>query len=266
MNESEYFEQNKVLWDTRTPVHIESEFYNVADFLSGNSSLTCVEDEFLMSVENKKVLHLQCHFGLDTLSLMRLGGECVGIDFSELSIEKARELNTQIGGNAIFYHANVYDTLDLNLGKFDIVYTTYGAIGWLPDLDRWAQVIAGSLKPGGQLYFAEFHPVLLMFDTASNAIKYSYLEKAEPDEDIEENTYADANEIISVKSYWWAHSLSEIMNALTNAGIKISLFKELDYSPYNCYPNMRDLGNGKYRFGDDAFGIPQMYVIIGEKG
>ncbi len=153
LSESRFFKDNMNCWNDRVPVHIKSDFYGLTEFINGNSALTEIEQVFLGNVSGLRILHLQCHFGMDTLSMSRMGANCVGIDFSAHAIMEAKKLNQRIQQNAEFIECNVYDVPDLKLEKFDKVFTTYGTIGWLPDLDKWAKIISHFLKPNGKFVF-----------------------------------------------------------------------------------------------------------------
>jgi len=193
-----FFEANKQLWNRRTAVHKDSDFYDLAGFKAGKNSLTPVELEELGDVRGKSLLHLQCHFGIDTLSLARMGARCTGIDLSNDAIKLAKELNDELKLDATFICCNVYDTSKYVLEMFDIVFTSYGVIGWLPGLAPWAKVVAERLKPGGFFYMAEFHPVVWMFDDDFTHIKYAY-ENKEVIVTENEGTYTDRNAVIKGK-------------------------------------------------------------------
>lgn len=256
-----YFQDNLNCWNGRVPAHIKSDFYNVQSFLEGKSSLTQIEREYLGIVSGQRILHLQCHFGLDTLSMSRMGAEMVGIDFSAEAINEAKKLNEISKQNAVFYESNVYDVPKLKLGLFDMVFTSYGTIGWLPDLDKWASVISDSLKEKGIFYICDFHPGLYMFDFNSTQIAYSYFNIGMPYTEEETGSYADKESSISVKTHFWSHALSEIISSLLHNGLKITLFKEFDYSPYPCFPNTRKIEENKYIFGNEEWHIPHLYLI-----
>lgn len=157
---SKYFKVNKDTWDKKVAIHAKSDFYNVEAFKNGKTSLNKYELEELGSVKGKSLLHLQCHFGQDTLSWSRLGAKCTGIDISKEGIKEAIKLNNQLGLDATFIESNLYDVPKKVSGKFDIVFTSYGVIGWLPDLKTWGKIIADKLKKGGVFYIIEFHPIV----------------------------------------------------------------------------------------------------------
>lgn len=146
MNSDNYKELNKNTWNNKVAIHVASDFYNVSDFLKGKNSIPEIDLALLGDIRGKTILHLQCHFGQDTLSLARLGAKCTGIDISNKAIEKALEFNEKLGLDAKFICCDIYDTPKHIDEKFDIIYTSYGTIGWFPDLDKWAKVIAYFFK------------------------------------------------------------------------------------------------------------------------
>lgn len=255
-----YLKENKDLWNARVPVHIESDFYGMKEFMDGKSSLNSIELELLGDVKGKSILHLQCHFGQDSISLARMGAEVTGVDFSEAAIAKAKELNDQLKTHAEFICCDVYSLKKHLDKKFDIVFTSYGTIGWLPDMDRWADIISHFLKPGGSFVFAEFHPVVWMFDDEIKEIKYAYF-NAEPIITESEGTYTDRNADIKAKEYSWNHSLDEVITSLLNQGLEIKAFREYDYSPYNCFRNLKKLDDHKYVFEHIGNKIPMVYAL-----
>lgn len=235
--EQEYFSANQSIWNQRTLVHRDSDFYDLAGFKAGATVLTPIELAELGDVKGKKLLHLQCHFGMDSLNWARLGASVTGVDLSDEAIRQARALNEELGLDARFVCCNVYDLAAHLDEPFDIVFTSYGVVGWLPDLERWAGLIARYLKPGGIFYMAEFHPALWMFDDDFTHIKY-YYNNRELIVTENQGTYTDRDADIRGKEYSWNHSLAEVLNALIGAGLEIRLFNEHMYSPYPCFRNM----------------------------
>ncbi len=255
-----YFDANKELWNQRTAAHIKSAFYDLDAFKQGRSSLMAIEKNELLPVSGKQLLHLQCHFGQDTLSLAREGAQVTGIDFSEQAIAAAQELAAALQIDAKFICSNVYD-LKKNLeGSFDIIYTSYGVIGWLPDLDRWASIIAHFLKPGGTFYLVEFHPVVWMFDNQFERIQYSYHNTSVIIEE-ETGTYADRNAPIASASFTWNHGLGEVVSALSSHGMHIEFLHEFPFSPYNCFQNTIQLEDGTFQIKNLKGLIPMVYSI-----
>jgi len=257
-----YQSVNKHAWNLRTGVHVSSDFYNVASFLEGQTTLNETELGLLGEVQGRSVLHLQCHFGLDSLSLARMGAKVTGIDLSDAAITKARELNESLQLDARFICCDVYDTASYPGESFDIIFTSYGVIGWLPDLTKWAAVIKQFLKPGGKLVFVEFHPVVWMFDSCFSRIDYSYFNRETITEETT-GTYTDREAPIRYREISWNHSLDEVFGALTENGISITGFREYDFSHYNCFAGMHLAAPGRYQVTGLEGKLPMMYSITG---
>lgn len=259
---NQYFEANKSLWNQRTLVHRDSAFYNREGFLKGTTVLTPIELAELTDVKGKKMLHLQCHFGMDSLDWARKGAVVTGVDLSDEAIKEARQLNEALGLDARFICCNVYDLKDHldEAGSFDIVYTTYGTIGWLPDLEPWAELIAHYLKPGGVFYFAEFHPVLWMFDDDFTRIQYAY-NKQEVIVTENQGTYTDRGAEIQGKEYSWNHSISEVLSALLKAGLRLESLNEHMFSPYPCFRNMKETSEGRWEIAGMESKLPMVYSL-----
>lgn len=257
----QYLTANKALWNKRTAVHVVSDFYDVPAFIGGNNSLNNIELELLGNVQGKSILHLQCHFGQDTLSLARMGAITTGVDLADAAIETANKLATelQLTDKASFVCCDLYSLPALLQGSFDIVFTSYGTINWLPDLDKWAHVVNHFLKPGGQFIMADFHPALWMFDDNFTTLQYSYFNTGA----IVENsigTYTDGGADLENISYSWNHPLSEITGALLNQALQLQVFREYDYSPYNCFRNMTGT-NRHYQITGMEGILPMVYAF-----
>ena len=264
MNAENYLAINKESWNKRTEHHVDSDFYEMDAFKEGKSSLNTIELELLGNVKDKRILHLQCHFGQDSLSLARMGAKVTGIDLSDNAISKAKALNTELNLDAEFIVSDVYDLPNNLKGEFDIIYTSYGVIGWLPDMTKWANVIAHFLKPNGKFVFVEFHPSVWMYDDDFNTVKYSYF-KANPIIEEEQGTYADKDAQVQFKYVCWNHGLSEVMSGLLSNGLEINDFKEYNYSPYDCFAHTKKIAERKYQiepFGDK---MPLCYSIVAHK-
>ncbi len=259
------FEHNRESWNELTALHAESSFYDVEGFKNGKTSLNHIEIKELGDVKGKKLLHLQCHFGLDTLSLARQGAEVVGVDISDLSIQKANDLSHELDIPAKFVRSNIYDIEKVLDETFDIVYVSYGAINWLDDLDKWAKIISRYLKPDGMFYMVEFHPFRYMLNEESE-IHYSYF-KSKPFETVVENSYTEKSEIKNkdLKHIEWHHSLSEVINSLIGSGLKIEFLNEFSYQIYNCFPNLVEDEEGKWVSEKYGNKIPLMYSIKAKK-
>lgn len=260
--DKDYLQINKNSWNNRTSVHLSSEFYDVKSFLDGKSSLNSIELQLLEDIKDKSILHLQCHFGQDTISLSRLGAKSVGIDLSDKAIEAARNLAEKDNSDARFICADVYDLPDHLDEKFDIVFTSYGTIGWLPDLDKWAKIISHFLKHKGKFVIVEFHPLVWMFDDDFQRIEYRYF-KSEAIETTESSYTENADEKDEFIS--WNHGLGEVINSLVSNGLQVDSFDEYDYSPYNCFNQTEEFEPGKFRIKHLENKIPMVYSIAATK-
>lgn len=259
-----YIEKNNQAWNAKTDFHVRSDFYDLESFLKGSTSLNEIELKLLGDVSGKTILHLQCHFGQDSISLARLGASVTGVDLSDKAINKATELAQQTKADAMFICCNIYD-LPLHSDKqFDIVFTSYGTIGWLPDLDKWGSIVAKYLKPGGKFVIAEFHPVVWMFDEKFEKVAYNYFNSG-PIIETETGTYADKSAPISSESVTWNHSLSEVVNSLISNKLTINSLDEFDYSPYNCFQETIDVAPKKYRIAHLKDKIPMVFAIVATK-
>jgi len=259
-----YIEVNRRSWNNRTGVHLESAFYDLDGFLHGKTSLNDIELKLLGDVSGKTILHLQCHFGQDTISLSRLGAKVTGVDLSDKAIESAKKIAKDTNSDATFICCDIYDLPNHLEEQFDIVFTSYGTIGWLPDLGKWAKIVAAFLKPGGQFVFVEFHPVVWMFDVNFEKIGYNYFNDGAIVE-TESGTYADKTADLTQEYVTWNHSLSEVMNSLIQNGLEIKALDEFDYSPYNCFNRIIEFEPKKYRIEHLGNKIPMVYSIVAVK-
>ncbi len=264
MKERNYIQINKNSWNKRAELHFDSEFYDVKGFLAGKSSLNFIELDLLGDVKSKSVLHLQCHFGQDSISISRLGAKVTGVDLSDKAIEFARELAQNDNSDAEFICCDIYDLPNHSGEKFDIVFTSYGTIGWLPDLDKWAKVVSHFLKPNGKFVFVEFHPYVWMYDDDFEDIAYNYF-KDELIIEIKDSSYTDGKFSESVENISWNHSLSEVINSLINNGLEIDTFDEYDYSPYDIFPGSIEVEKGKFRIKKFGNKLPLIYSITATK-
>ena len=255
-----YIEVNRELWNEKTKHHVSSRFYDIPSFLDGKSSLNQIELDLLGDVKGRSILHLQCHFGQDTLSLARMGADVTGVDLSDEAVRYAKSLASQSGLVSDFICCDLYD-LPKHLNKeFDIVFTSYGTIGWLPDMKRWAAIVVQFLKTGGRFVFAEFHPAVWMFDNELTYIQYSYFNREAIVEQTE-GTYADKNAPIRLSSISWNHSLSEVLQSLLGEGMQLKKFQEFDYSPYDVFPGMIENEPGKFQIEKMKEKLPLVYAL-----
>ena len=263
---NEFLKANKDLWDAWTECHETSKFYDVEGFRGGNCTLQQIEREELGDVSSKSLLHLQCHFGLDTLSWARLGAKVVGIDFSPKAIGLARALAAECNIPAEFVCCNVYDLPDNLNGQFDVVYTSLGVLCWLPDLAPWAEVIAHFLKPDGVFYMYEFHPFMCVFayeDTPQ--LFYPYFHNDEPLVEEMRGSYAAPKEGITGCSHEWSHSLSDVVSSLLAVGLRLDWLHEFPFVNYAAYQFLSKGDDGLWRYGDPPHSLPLTFSIRATK-
>jgi SAM-dependent methyltransferase len=268
------FASNQRLWDAWTKVHTEGEFYDVAGFRAGGLRIRPYEIAALGDVTGKTLLHLQCHFGLDTLSWGRLGATVTGVDFSSAAIAFARELAADIGQpDARFVESNVYQ-LPARLGdEFDIVYTSRGVLGWLPDIRGWARVVARFVKPGGRFYMSEIHPVAQAFENegvkpGELRLQYPYWEHGDPLIFDVHGSYADPAADLGEehKEHGWDHGLGEIVTALIDAGLRIDKLEEQAFLEWAAdFLVEREPGSGVYVLPEGPGELPLMFSILASK-
>ena len=247
-------------------IHANSDEYDLEGFIAGKNSLHKTELDKLGDVKDKSLLHLQCHFGLDTISWARLGAKVTGVDFSETAIELAREISKRVGVEANFVCSNIYDLVEAHNGSYDIVYTSYGVLCWLNDIDEWARIIAHYLKPGGVFLLVESHPFMWVFDDESEELiqKYSYWHSKQPLSWEEDGTYADETaKVVNKKSYEWQHTFSDVLNGLIKAGLVIEDVCEYPELVWRYVPASKQVDKEYYRIPGDP--LPQMWSVLASK-
>ncbi len=260
MDHHDYINKNKLAWNERAKIHINSVFYNQAKFLQGENSMKEIELSLLGDVKGKKILHLQCHFGQDTLSLARMGAKVTGVDLSDEAIGMARNAAKQLQLDANFICCDLYNLPEHLNEQFDMVFTTYGTIGWLPDIDRWAAIVSKYLKPQGEFIFAEFHPVVWMLDNDLQQITYRYFKDEAIIEELE-GTYADKSAAVKLETVSWNHSLSEVIQSLLDQNLELLSFREFDYSPYDVFPNSVEIAPSRFQVQHLENKIPMVYSL-----
>jgi SAM-dependent methyltransferase len=266
LKNDKYFEVNRSLWNELTPIHEKSKLYDVAGFRKGKLTLTRVEREEVGDIRGKTLLHLQSHFGLDTLSWARLGAQVTGVDFSEKAIATARQLGAELNINARFICCNLYDLPKHLSKKFDVVFTSIGVLCWLPDLVRWAEIIARFLKKGGFFYIFEGHPCSMVFDDEHSQkefrVSYPYFPSEKPMKLHVNGTYADRRACVSQKNdYEWTHSMSEILNALISAGLRLGYIHEFPFCPYQMLSFMTKHKDGYWYVKREGVNLPFAFSL-----
>jgi SAM-dependent methyltransferase len=254
-------ELNRQWWDERVPIHVASDFYDVEGFKAGRSALLPFVLDEVGEVAGSSLVHLQCHFGLDTLSWARRGADVTGLDFSAPAVDAARSLAMEAGIDAAFVAASLYDAPDALGGRrFDVVYTGIGALNWLPDLPRWAEVVRDLLAPGGFLYLAEFHPIEWVFADDDLTVERDYFED-KPLVFDDPGTYADLRaETVNDRTEEWQHPLSEVVTAVIDSGLVLELLHEHDFTVTPRWPLLQER-DGVLRMPDGGPRLPLMYSL-----
>ncbi len=262
MAEKKFYETNKARWNELVDIHAKSQEYDVEGFIAGKNSLHQAELDMLGDVRGKSLLHLQCHFGMDTLSWGRLGAKVTGVDFSDTAIELARELARRTGVDAEFICSNIYDLQEVLDKQYEIVFTSIGVLCWLQDIDEWGRIVARHLKPRGTFLLVESHPIMWMFDDESDElrIKYSYWHRDEPWSWDTNGTYAnEAAEIKNRRSYEWQHTVSDVLNSLIRAGLRIEEVREYPHLPWRYVKTAVKGWKGSWVIPGDP--LPQMWSV-----
>jgi SAM-dependent methyltransferase len=266
---------NRASWDERAPAHAASPDYAVHSFAGDPAFLSEVvrfDLPRLGDVSGLRGVHLQCHIGTDTVSLARLGADMVGLDFSPTSIEQARAIAAAAGTDAEFVEGDVYAAVDLlGAGAFDLVYTGIGALCWLPSIARWADAVGRLLRPGGRLFLREGHPMLwALGDPRPDGllvVEHPYVERDEPTVWAEGGTYVETDvEFATTVTHEWNHGLGEIVTALLESGLELTMLVEHDSVPWNALPGMMEpVDGGEWRLADRPWRLPHSYTLQARK-
>ena len=269
MTTSRYLTANRDLWNQWTPINVRSDFYDVEGFKAGRHDLDPVVLSGVGNVQGKSLLHVQCHFEMDTLSWARRGASVTGVDFSEQAIAAARNLAKELALDATFVQSDLYDAPQALKGEFDVVFTSHGVLGWLPDIQGWANVIAHFLKPDGTFFIAEVHPFVLLFDETRTdtelRLKFPYFHREQPMEFLEKGCYADPKADIETTAYYWVHSIADIIGSLLRAGLTLQAFEEYPFMEWANFPWMEQNQDGSWMLPDDDVEIPLMFSLKATK-
>jgi SAM-dependent methyltransferase len=259
---------NRAHWDEATDIHARANVYGTEDFKAGLCRLHRVEVDELGDLAGKSLLHLQCHFGLDTLSWARRGAVVTGVDYSPKGIAQARKLARECGIDATFVESNLYDLPQHLTGQFDIVYTSYGVICWLPDIARWGEIIAHCLKPGGTFYIVEAHPFARVFPIdedikdGSRELKpmFPYFHDPAGTRWGPGIDYADPSVMRTLPQHTWQHTMADVVNALIRAGLRIEFLHEFPYCPWKVVAFAEEVE----RFGtcQSYYGLPERFPAL----
>jgi len=259
-----YLDANRAWWDELVPWHAASDFYDLDGFRAGRSSLDHLERSEVGDVAGCSLLHLQCHFGLDTLSWARLGAQVTGVDFSAPAIELARQLATELDLDARFVCSDLEAAAELVPEQFDVVFSSYGALCWLPDLARWAEVVARHLVPGGRFHLIELHPVAGMFDdqVPDLRVRYPYFRGAEPVRVERPGSYAVPEAPTSHQVSWsWPAPISAVITALRDAGLNVESFHEYDSCHEQLLAHLVPGDDGRWHSPPGEPQLPLVYAL-----
>lgn len=262
--EPEWLAANRTAWDDRVPVHLASRFYDVDGFVAGRTSLEGFElAELGQVVPGQSLVHLQCHFGLDTLSWAREGARVTGLDFSGAAIAAARALAERVGVDASWVEGDVHDAPALLGRQFDVVYTGKGALNWLPDITSWAEVVAACCKPGGLLYLSEFHPLTWIFADETMNVEFDYFTRGKPMVTDEPGTYAEPTATFAHnRMFEWHHQLGEVVSALVKAGLALRFLHEHPSTCFQQWPFLVEEADRTWVMPRDRPSLPLMYSLL----
>ena len=252
-----YLQRNRRNWNQKARINFLSSYYDVEGFKEGKLALQPIERDDLGDVEGKDLLHLQCHFGLETLSLARLGANVIGVDFSDRAIQYARSLADELAIPGRFICSDIYDLPQNLKATFDVVFVSYGSLGWLPDLDRWAEIVRHFLRPGGLLYVVDFHPILWMMEWGPRLV-HAYEGDGHPIAIGPQGAYADPSVRVDGVDYWWNHGLAAIFSSLIQHELSIDEFAEYPYCTYNAAHMLTEGSDGNWSLD----GIERRYPIL----
>lgn len=273
----DYLDVNRAQWDERAPAHAASPGYQVSRLAADPAALSEVVQfdlPRLGRLDGLDVVHLQCHIGTDTLSLARLGARSVtGLDLSPASLAVARRIAAECGHDIRFVESDVYAAVEALGADYDLVYTGIGALNWLPSVDRWAQVVAGLLRPGGRLFIREGHPMMYAlpvqdtYDGADLRVELPYFEVEEAFVSDEGGTYVETDHVFTnTLAVEWNHGLSDTLGAVLRHGMRITVFEEHTSVPWEALPGaMHDIGGGEYELIDRPERLPMSFTLQAEK-
>jgi SAM-dependent methyltransferase len=266
--DEQWRELNRSNWESRVPVHVASAFYDLDGFRAGRDTVGPIQAAEVGDVTGKRLVHLQCHIGLDTLSWARRGALVSGLDFSGQAVAVARSLASDLGIPATFVESDVYDAVSAFEGaQFDIVYTGIGALVWLPSVTRWASVVASLLAPGGFVYLLEGHPFVQVLEEAGESLVVAadYFDSSGLVEDYP-FTYTDGPRIAQTRSVQFQHSFGAIVTALASAGLRIEFVHEFDFDTFQRFPSLSTGADGRYRLPAGRPRVPILYSLRASRG
>lgn len=260
----DYSKINRKWWNEVTPIHAKSKLYNLSGFKQGKTSLFNIELEELGDVKDKTLLHPLCHFGMDTLSWARKGAIVTGVDLSDEAVKLAKKISRAINQPATFICSDIYELPKVLDKKFDIIFMSYGVLCWIKNIKKWAKVISHFLKDGGTFYITELHPFTNIL-SSDFKIDYKYFDKG-PFIDDSEGTYSDWDSKINGQTYIWSYTISDVVNALIEEGLKIEFIHEFPYTMYDQFPGLMEKNKkGQYFLKDKKLQIPLLFSLKATK-
>jgi SAM-dependent methyltransferase len=265
---------NRANWDDRVPIHEGA--YEIDALTDPDHRSTVVRDDLPAlrpwlpdgTLAGLDLCHLQCHIGTDTVSLAREGARVTGVDFSPAALASAAGLSARLGLDVTWVETDVLDARAAVVGDFDVVYTSIGTICWLDDLDRWAAQVAALLRPGGVFFIRDGHPALYALDEDADGLvtRYRYFADGSAQQWDDAGTYAGVGTVSNTRTYEWPHPLSEIVNALLGAGLRLRRLDEGRTLPWRFSPRMVDTGDGSWEWpGEDRDRLPTTFTIVASK-
>jgi SAM-dependent methyltransferase len=258
---------NQATWDERAAIHLRDAngFYAVERFRRGEDIMMAIESAEIGRVGGRRLLHLQCHIGLDTLCLARRGAIVTGLDFSAAAVAAAQGLAAEAGLQALFVKADVYAARQMLEGEFDIVYVSWGSLNWLPDIWRWGTLVAGLLAPGGFLYLLEQHPFISVMKERDGRLEPFYAWRTPMEHPVlteMTGTYTgDETQLVNCRMHEWEHPLSDVITALLAAGLRLEFLHEHEALPWRRLPMMVPTGDRMYRLPDGHAPMPVAYSL-----
>lgn len=265
---TDFAEANRRNWDDRAALHANDRTgtYSIDRVLAGGSSLHAIEAAEVGDLAGKDVVHLQCHIGLDTISLKHLGARtATGLDFSPKAIEAARDFTRRADADVRFVEASVYDAPAALGETYDLVYVTWGAINWLPDLFAWAKVVAALLRPGGRLYLLEGHPQMNQMEAREGRLELEFgwrTPVAQPLVFDDALTYTgDERPIANTRCYEWIHPLSDVVNAVLQAGLRLDFLNEHEEVVWKAFPFVEETKRGGFALPQGQVGVPMAFSL-----
>jgi 2-polyprenyl-3-methyl-5-hydroxy-6-metoxy-1,4-benzoquinol methylase len=267
MSEPEWRRLNRANWDERVAIHMAPESdYDTHLLRQGNYILHAIEERELGPVAGLRLLHLQCHFGVDTLALAQKGAQVTGLDFSAPAIAAARSLAAEIGIEAHFVQSDIYEARAALEGEFDRVFTTWGTIGWLPDIQGWAEVVASLLRVGGEVYFADMHPAALIFDDdvpGTHGMPGWFAPYFHQGEIVVDDARDYANPVArlsNLRTHQFMHPVASVVQALLDAGLRLTMLHEHDTLAWKQFGCMIEAEGGLYRLPEKPW-LPLSYSL-----